>query len=422
MALRGERFQVDLPDALQDLEDAPHEQQEHASQHADPIAPVIPVKDILEREVGSLKPSAAPAQRVHPNGFPEHKNRFNVSKFKQQRQGKSDPLDRAAGYVEQQSMPLEAEAEKESASIDRENQQKLASMSDEEIQKERAELLGHLGPSLVQRFLKHSTVDEPRGVLNEHKHTELKENSTSHASLDSSEEEVPRHRIGFADGNATAKTSPAEDSTTGPAVNEAETETVQSMHFPQPDQPPSLDPSSASFLDDLHNKYFASLPSDPSKLAWMQQPSSDASYNANSTTVQTSDLRFDFSGAIITPRQAERISVTEGLHHHEDAPQSAGYTLPELARLAHSAVPSQRCIAFQTLGRVLFRLGIGQFGAFEDTIPHGLWLVIRDGAVIEKLYQEVKEARHMSSKAYAAEAIWLWQRGGGRHMGQLVAE
>ena len=54
--------------------------------------------------------------------------------------------------------------------------------------------------------------------------------------------------------------------------------------------------------------------------------------------------------------------MTAGLHHHGAAPEDAGYTIGELAHLARSTVPAQRCVAFQTLGRVLYRLGRGEFG------------------------------------------------------------
>ena len=106
---------------------------------------------------------------------------------------------------------------------------------------------------------------------------------------------------------------------------------------------------------------------------------------------------------------------TKGLHHHGEAPEAAGYTVPELARLARSAFPAQRCIAFQTLGRLLYRLGRGEFGYEDSEIAKGLWRCVEEGKVVETLEEAASaEGGHQGSKVYAVEAVWLWQKGGGK--------
>lgn len=204
-----------------------------------------------------------------------------------------------------------------------------------------------------------------------------------------------------------------------------------SMHFPHAPQPPDLDPSSDSFLDKLHEKYFPSLPAEPEKLEWMTSTSKN-DYDASASALDPKDLRFSFSGQLLPPRVASEIPVTAGLHHHGDAPDAAGYTIPELAHLMRSTYAAQRCIAFQTLGRILFRLGKGEFGdpgepgmntvGAEDTLgelARCLWREMEKERVVDGLIAEsegngVDGGRHMSAKAFATEAVWLWRKGGGR--------
>jgi hypothetical protein len=201
-----------------------------------------------------------------------------------------------------------------------------------------------------------------------------------------------------------------------------------SVHFPRPPSAPELDPNSDTFLDELHEKYFPTLSHDPSKLAWMI-PATDeenATYDPSQSTLTPADLRFNFKGALIPPSVANSLSTDLGLHHHGEAPSAAGYTIPELARLSRSSFAAQRCIAFQTLGRILYRLGIGEFGNENDMDVHGpdgerakmakgLWEAVEESRVVESLTEEAKkEIGHQTSIAMAQEAVWNWRRGGGR--------
>ncbi|KAJ2968219.1 hypothetical protein NUW58_g10266 [Xylaria curta] len=110
--------------------------------------------------------------------------------------------------------------------------------------------------------------------------------------------------------------------------------------------------------------------------------------------------------------------MSKGLHHHGEAPEAAGYTIRELARLARSAVPGQRCIAYQTLGRILYRLGNGDFGGVSrDDVSMGIWREVEEGAVLRSLHDEAgaEEGRgrgHRSARVFATEAIWLFEKGG----------
>lgn len=180
------------------------------------------------------------------------------------------------------------------------------------------------------------------------------------------------------------------------------------IHFSKPDSI-KVDPDDPEFLDHLKDKYFPDLESEPEKMAWMKPIEQDEEYDPEQSSLAPSELRFDFKGNLISPRQARSDAyVGAGLHHHGDAPSAAGYTVAELGHLARSQVPAQRNIAIQTLGRILYRLGKGRYG---QEIGSGLWGVVDYCHVLDTL-NEAAESRHMGVRAYAVEALWLWQQGG----------
>ena len=212
-----------------------------------------------------------------------------------------------------------------------------------------------------------------------------------------------------------------------PDAEAASKSASKSVHWPKSSEP-TLDPNSETFLDDLHEKYFPTLAHDPSKLDWMKPAATPSPYDPSATGVAPCDVRFDFRGALLAPSVAATLPTNLGLHHHGAAPDAAGYTIGELALLARSAFAAQRCIAIQTLGRLLFRLGRGEFGDENDVavveppevgeraaLAKGLWREVAEGRVLETLREEAaKENGHRTSKALAEEALWNWQRGGGR--------
>jgi len=336
----------------------------------------------------------------------------------------------------------------EKRQIDEENRSIMANMSPQEIEEERRELMDSLSPALVQRLLQRANIDD--------------EQPQDFPGLDkddaapTSKHSKPTKKVAFAKEPEFAA-EPSKPSTQIDAEPAPEsladkteqdeldenltlmTDTVNSLprgavHFPRPPQPPELDPSSPSFLTDLHEKYFPSLPSEPEKMEWMTPLPDQSTYSSTQVGLNANEIRFNFNGALIPPSEAALIPVSAGLHHHGDAPDAAGYTIPELAMLARSTVPSQRCIAFRTLGRILFKLGKGEFGdpgdgmqgtvGSEDTLAalaRGLWTQIEKDGVLELCIAEsegkgIAGGRHQSAIAYATEAVWLWQRGGGRRM------
>ncbi|EME40030.1 hypothetical protein DOTSEDRAFT_178933 [Dothistroma septosporum NZE10] len=464
--IRGERFELDLSS-----------DDERDGAQASATLPGAFVGDVLERKPAAPKPPSMPTLRSK-SGFPEHKKRNVESRFKQQKTQKSEARAPAADAPVSHVMPSTQSAfapAQDKERIDRENRQKLAAMSADEIEEERNELLSSLNPDVVRKLLQRSKIQSAQEALlrsNVDSGSEEVDLSSTCIS-DEKISIVPRRSGSMIESHDRNPQSTEPQDTLAPKSAAKPSKTVKfkeepdvvsedeipqhnhrhddqtkdeglahdSVHFPRPPQPPALDPSSETFLDDLHQKYFPSLPSDPSKLEWMQATGDDhGSYDPSASAFSAKDIRFDFEGNLIPPREAASIPVTQGLHHHGEAPDSAGYTIAELAHLARSSYPAQRSIAFQTLGRILYRLSKGEFGdapgadaavagveilqGQQDVfgeLARGLWHEVERLQVIPILISEsegtgVDGGRHVSAKAYATEAVWLWRKGGGKRM------
>ncbi|KAI9851565.1 MAG: hypothetical protein M1824_002606 [Vezdaea acicularis] len=426
MAIPGQRFEVNLSDG-----DSSLDQGESDSNGAG--APSFAfIGDIKERGPAlTPKPPAAPTSRSSVTGFPAHKKRSHVSAFRRQRtnEGASEtPAAQPSSQLPQTTAAAVAKFEQDDRRrIDQENKQRLAAMTPQEVEKERAELLASLDPSLVSMFLKRANLDDGRGDTgtepipkrparsvqprNTQNNPPLEPPPTSredaHQIIESSELSTPLSTADLPPKSLPPDLLPARTKTT-PKLG---------MHFPKPPKPPDLDPSSSTFLDDLHTKYFPDLEADPTRLAWMKplaEDPKDSAYSSSQNSVLPAAIRFSFRGTLLSPKAAAKIPVTKGLHHHGQAPEAAGYTIPELAHLARSAFPAQRCIAYQTLGRILYRLGLGEFGPEGTELRDGLWGCMQQGRVLDSLMAEAgSEGGHTSAKAHATEALWLWRRGGG---------
>lgn len=440
MDLRGQRFTVDLSDD-EDVNERGSESRLPAT--GGPSIPGAFIGDIKERDSG---PATAPKLKTTGSltGFPEHKKRARVSAFKQQRGASTnkivaEPFDATTSQsVEATNAHRSAQAmlsfeERERKQIHAENSQRLAAMSAAEIEEERQELMAGLNPKLLERLLRRANLDDnshpfdiPSDISEKPGTSSLPEISEEdkdavHAPKPSGQPiNVPKS-IRFEEDAEPKDPIDLRPISERPASSIPEI-THPSMHFPTAAAAPDLDPADPDFLENLHKKYFPSLPADPSKLAWMAPipthgsvADQESPYYPGQAGLNTSALRFDFRGGILPPRMARAVPVTKGLHHHGEAPEAAGYTVPELARLARSAFPAQRCMAYQTLGRLLYRLGRGNMGAGDSEIVRGLWKCIEDGKVIETLEEAASaEGGHQGSKTYAIEAVWLWQKGGGK--------
>jgi hypothetical protein len=450
MAFRGERFVLDLDD--------------------ESGAPEIPSPFSLIGEIQERAPSTAippaPKPTSSSTGFPAPRQR-KPSSFKQRRADQSQTSSETPA-----TDPPTIQDDKKH--IDEENRRHLAAMSEAQIQREREELMEQMDPGLLERFLRRANIEEDQN-------TDLE---PSPPKPKSDERPKPRKSVSFniPTSSVPASASPSAQShslskppskphtrnqdlaptalpqdlhpaSQQPSLDPA---TLETFHFPQPTTPmPVLDPNSPSFLSDLQSHYFPEIAQDPSTLSWLQplsaneeDPDSTSAYHpaSNAISMAPSAIRFSLTGTILAPETSLSLPTTMGLHHHGEDPHAAGYTIPELAILSRSTFPAQRCIAWQVIGRILFRLGRAEFGERGGQLSEGLWFVIEKEGVVAGMLAEADGnagqtqgrnkskdeneeqsdlplasgvGRHASAAAWAVEGIWLWQQGGGGDRGLL---
>ncbi|KAJ5377818.1 uncharacterized protein N7496_005227 [Penicillium cataractarum] len=476
MAFRGERFVVDLDD---DTITVP----------SDPVpSPFSLIGEIREREpTAATPPAPAPPSSASSTGFPAHRRRNKTPSFKERRAEQ-----KAAASVPPASLNNPPTIQDDKRAIGEENRRHLASMSEAQIQREREELMESMDPGLLERFLRRARIDE-----DDKTHSETPKAALTPAPASTEEEPAeskPQKSVSFdipPPTSTTARAQPSQKPSSKPSKSPANDDrapthppkdllpasenppimdpaVIETFHFPRPKQPmPVLDPSSPDFLTDLQSHYFPEMTTDPAALSWLRPPSSDpedpdsiSPYHPASSAVSMSpsEIRFSLRGTILGPSTSLTLPTTLGLHHHGNDPQAAGYTIPELAILSRSTFAAQRCIAWQVLGRILFRLGKGEFGERGGQLSEGLWFVIEKEGVVggmlaeaegvsgqdrvrgkgdngkkEEGEEEKKEGdkdrpalpvasgigRHASAAAWAMESVWLWQKGGGGDRGLL---
>ncbi|KAL8376038.1 hypothetical protein RB595_007245 [Gaeumannomyces hyphopodioides] len=417
------------------------------------------VFDIQEKEAGEAKAPSFPQIKSTASGFPEHKKRSRVSAFKERRQtargGNDDNKGEHRRDVPASVAPeprsvlggaggvAKPSPDSERRTIDKENRERLAAMSSAEIADAQAELLSSLDPNVLQMLLRRANLDEkppgpdPFAMDSGSSAPSLAPRKAEGAEEKTAEEpRAPKKTVSFAatvedevpepppQQQKQPNQAPTEQPSSAPQQQQEPPKTsTNTTHFPHATGPPELDPSDPNFLEALHQKYFPNLAADPAKLAWMaplptegSPADRDSPYYPGQTSLAVSQLRFDFAGRLLPPRLSRQIPTTKGLHHHGEAPEAAGYTVAELARLARSAVPAQRCIAFRTLGRILFRLGKGEWGpGAEGSMAMGVFRQVSEGRVLDSLNEaaSVEEGRgHRAARAYAIEALWLYEKGG----------
>lgn len=428
MAIRGQRFRLDL-------DDDPSSPQRHPTLGQSTIrSPWNLVADIQERPPTTNATSPSPPKiKSSQSGFPAHRKPSNPSAFKQRssekRNDRGIDASPAPHTVQSEAIPSkQEERQDERHQIDVENRQRIAKMSSEDIDQARKELMSGLSESLIERLLKKANIEEDQNTKDsilqggEGKQSSSKTSSKKKVTFDSRQSaegfiQTPPQddELDLGPENVPVKFPPDLQ----PVSTFEGWPVPPSFHFPHPPTPPSLDPEDPEFLTKLHSIYFPSLSSNPNALSWMQPPDAaeNEAYSPSRDNLPPSAVRFDFRGRLLPPRLASQIPTTKGLHHHGAAPEAAGYTIPELAHLSRSSFPSQRCIAYQTLGRILYRLGTGVFGPEDHELCQGLWKSIEQGRVLDTLTAEAardEKSGNRSNWVTATEALWLWRKGGGR--------
>ena len=423
MAMRGHRFALVTEDDFL------------ASHKRVPSAGFGLVSDIKERDVPIAKAPSPPRPKGSSAGFPSHKDR--QARFKRTRQGGRNSLQLSEIAVPQpqtlyrsnsnQNGSNHVDGNNAEETIDAENRQRLAEMSEDEKLQAKQDLLTGLSPSLVEKLLKKANIEDgemgtgpiltskdeasvPLFEMNSGKGITSNNQGHAHRPPFPAEELNPLPQTDLPPRQPPADLHPVSSKQPLPPLPE--------IHFPKRPMPPELDPNDPDFPTKLHSVYFPSLPSDPSALGWMApvKEEEQASYSPSLESLPPSSLRFDFRGRLLPPRLSSQIPTSKGLHHHGHVPESAGYTVPELAHLAQSTLMSQRCIAYQTLGRILYRLGRGDFGKEGENLCEGLWELIEKSKVLQAIIDVAsrEDEGNRSLWATATDAVWLWRKGGGR--------
>ncbi|XBW37406.1 hypothetical protein QEN19_002986 [Hanseniaspora menglaensis] len=208
-------------------------------------------------------------------------------------------------------------------------------------------------------------------------------------------------------------------------------ELLKDVHFVTKKQIEQYEPLSIDdpeFESKLKEKYFPDLPAEMDKLKWMENGDDDANITNNKVIDTVADLRFDFKGNLCAP-QKEVETTKDGLHHHSENPYLKGYTLEELQTYALSTYPGQKCIALQTLGRIIYKIKAeryyqlipeidqeqfdeldGDITPIIEQIYGMLWSWLTHLKIVE-IVESNLNAKNMSIKNYATEAMWMLKQG-----------
>ncbi|AAS54099.2 AFR727Wp [Eremothecium gossypii ATCC 10895] len=398
------------------------------------------VGEIVERETA---PAEAPApDGVQPRGFPELYRPAAISSWRQRLQKKNG----------QRRPPAAALAASEAEKIHKENMAYIEGLSEEQRTAERRELLESLDPKVVQALYRRldaraaadgtaPLVAEVEGAAGtwvggtrEEPMMPRLDDATVDAALGAPQASMPEAAPTYdlpAPLEDADDIAPQEYQFIQQMDHMKDEDLLRDIHFVRNETvAPRLDINDPNFDEQLHEKYFPDLPKEIDKLEWMRAAEPEQPLASELSDV--AECRFDFKGHMVPPHR-EVSSTQTGLHHHSENPHLAGYTIPELQHLSRSTFPAQRCIAIQTLGRILYKLGKQSYyqlvpsvdaelyqeeGGVEgitSKIYYMFWDLVKSAAVIEALQLAADErtCRHLSVRNYAIDALWLWRHGGG---------
>ena len=354
--MKGVRFRID---DLEDENDAPAQTARNKRPgNTESLGSAI-MGDIVERGTSSAAPVfSLPESQKSTNGFPAPR-KFTPSRVT----SKATPMQ--FSILENRTPTRQLEGKALMEEIDRENRKKLAGMSEHEILE-------------LQKSLQSSIPKELQQLL-------LQKTESSKSEAQSSK---PM------------------------AENPTALKQTKSKGLPTVD--PTMDDQS---FDSHLRTFFPSSTTSVSPPEWTLpvHPAEETFYSTPDPEAPVpSTMRFDFNGRYIVPHKSRSLPTHLGLHHHSLDPGAAGYTLAELAILARSVQPSQKCIALKILGGVLADIAGGEY---EWDVSEGLWDEIEGERVIEIVLEIAKGGReaagNRSVQRYAEDAVTRWVDAGG---------
>jgi hypothetical protein len=260
--------------------------------------------------------------------------------------------------------------------IDRENRQKLAEMSEEEILELQKSLHTSLSPKLQEKIIQNRDSEEVT------KQSPSRGPPTSESKSRSGSLQTP----------------PLEAPVSQPPTSTA--------------TPPKDAVSDDKSFDEHLRSFFPKATTSVSQPEWTLpvHPAEETFYSTPDSTIPiASTMRFDLRGQFIPATTSRALPTHLGLHHHSLDPGSAGYTLSELAILARSVQPSQKCIALKSIGGVLSDVAGGKYGW---DVTEAIWEEIEREKVIEILLSIAKGGQdsggNRSVQRYASDAVTRW--------------
>ena len=396
--MKGVRFRLD------DLEDDDEEEQQPGAtgrkgsrrkekpnvDHDVQSSAASVMGDIVERKTTTAVPVfASRRSQGSTGGFPAPR------KFRLPKQSKPQHAPpRVPTPPDETSTGEMLEGEELMEEIDRENRKRMAEMSEEEILELQRSLQASLSPEFQEMLLKKDKTRSPSTQI---------QDSTSIKSTSS-----------------VAQTNPNSSATISPLLPKQISTATEPTSKPKPiSKPSSVNDTFAddkSFDEHLRTFFPASTISvPPPEWTLPVHPAEETFYSTpDNSRPDPSTMRFDFQGKYIPPTTSRTLPTHLGLHHHSLDPGAAGYTLAELAILARSVQPSQKCIALKIIGFVLTDVAAGKF---EWDVQEGLWDEIEREKVIEILLEVAKGGKEMggnrSVQRYAEDAVTRWVNAGG---------
>ncbi|KIJ56785.1 hypothetical protein M422DRAFT_773546 [Sphaerobolus stellatus SS14] len=364
-----------------------------------------PIGNVIERKGSSKSSSAPPAQWKPPaqtkTGFPvvEHRSKA-PSAFKRARQHQQDiqtavnpsspslPKN-GASLIQpgvsrnfQQHVPSAEGPEEE---ISKSNDAVLQGMSEDQLYKERQEIIEHFGSGIEELMKKVRQAKERRAA-----NKALADNiDDSELSVKRGEDPTtqaisptPTRKLRFAEPTDADiyvyESHPSSPKRTMgllppvPGENETGSSDITSLgtfgstSVPARFRDTFSEPVEEGTPEDIHRRYFPAEapPQENPSLAWMLG-GGDSAQSENIDNSQSlldapvpSEARYSLSGIRLTPSEIRDLPTHLGLHHHASrgnplTDNPAGYTLNDLLLLSRSSVPAQRANILGVLAKIL---------------------------------------------------------------------
>ncbi|OJT04362.1 RNA polymerase II-associated protein 1 [Trametes pubescens] len=351
------------------------------------------IGSILERKPAA-KPSS-PSQATTKTGFPAVQHRSQSAFARARRDGSKPGTERLRDVPIVQSSgvrssvpPLphkpssgSSKADDWRSQMEEDNRRQVASMTEEERDQERAEILGKFGSNVVDVLRKARAAREGKLVAGGSETPEvgslIRPSSPQSTSAGSTRPPSRAERkIRFADLTAgdihvyeSAPPSPRKKALALPAPSDGDGPTVSLGQWRDKNSMTALRPSEDAQDDrideahdtkvgnleegtpeDIRRRFFPAAPAHDPSLAWMRD---DAEQDAEPEAEP--NVRFDLTGNPIPPQLASKLPTHLGLHHHAEG-SHAGYTLEDIFLLSRSTVPAQRASMIGLLAKIAHKL------------------------------------------------------------------